>query len=58
MLDYLNAGSLKELVNYVGGLTEEVLKDISKSVVEGIMILHSKFKLSHQGLTSKEVLFN
>jgi serine/threonine protein kinase len=40
--DYMNAGSLKETIQYVGGLKEEVVRTFSKNLLEGVHYMHTK----------------
>mmetsp|Transcript_21359 Transcript_21359/g.20988 ORF Transcript_21359/g.20988 Transcript_21359/m.20988 type:complete len:163 (+) Transcript_21359:454-942(+) len=57
-MEYLNGGSLLNLVDNVGALPENILLDITHSVLHSLNYMHNKAKVSHNGLGMSQIMFN
>lgn len=58
IMEYLNGGSLLNLVDSVGALPENILLEITHSVLGSLNFLHNKAKVSHNGLTMSQIMFD
>ena len=57
-MEYLNGGSLLNLLESVGALPENILLEITHSVLHSLNFMHNKAKISHNGLTMSQVMFD
>ena len=57
-MEYMNGGSLLNLLESVGALPEEILLEIALSVLNSLHFLHNKAKISHNGLTMSQIMFD
>lgn len=57
-MEYFNGGSLLNLVDSVGALPENILLDITHSVLQSLNFMHNKTKVSHNGLGMSQIMFN
>lgn len=54
----MNGGSLSNLVESVGSLPENILIEIARSIAETINFMHNKAKISHNGLSMSQIMFD
>ena len=54
----MNGGSLLNLLESVGALPESILLEIARVIADTINFLHNEAKMSHNGLTMSQVLFD
>ena len=57
-MEYMNGGSLQNLLESVGALPENILLDIADSILHSLYFLHNKAKISHNGLTMSQIMFD
>jgi serine/threonine protein kinase len=57
-MEYMNGGSLLNLLESVGALPENILMEITDSVLNCINFLHNKAKISHNGLSMSQIMFD
>ena len=57
-IEYMNGGSLSNLVECVGSLPENILITIAQSIADTINFMHNKAKISHNGLSMSQIMFD
>lgn len=57
-MEYLNGGSLVNLLGSVGALPENILLDITHSVLHSLNFIHNKAKIGHNGLSMSHIMFD
>ena len=57
-MEFMNGGSLLNLLESVGALPESILLEIARVIADTINFLHNEAKMSHNGLTMSQVLFD
>lgn len=57
-MEYLNGGSLRNVLESVGALPENILLDLTHSVLHGLNFIHNKAKVRHNGLSMSQIMFN
>ncbi|KAJ7297175.1 hypothetical protein O6H91_10G045800 [Diphasiastrum complanatum] len=57
ILEYMNGGTLADLLNKHGRLTEPVLAHITRQILKGLQYLHSK-KIVHRDIKPSNLLLN
>ena len=58
VMEYLNGGSLLNLLESVGALPENILLEITHSLLHSLNFMHNKAKVSHNGLTMSQIMFD
>lgn len=58
IMEYLNGGSLLNLLESVGALPENILLEITHSVLQSLNFMHNKAKISHNGLSLSQIMFD
>ena len=58
IMEYLNGGSLLNLLESVGALPENILLEITHNVLHSLNFMHNKAKISHNGLTMSQIMFD
>lgn len=58
VMEHFNGGSLLNLVESVGALPENILLEITHSVLQSLNFMHSKAKVSHNGLGMSQIMFD
>jgi len=58
VFEYLNGGSLLNLLERVGAIPENILLEITHDVLHSLNYMHNKGKLSHNGLTMSQIMFD
>lgn len=57
-MEYTNGGSLLNLLESVGALPENILLEITQSVLHSLNFMHNKAKISHNGLSMSQIMFD
>jgi serine/threonine protein kinase len=57
-MEYMNGGSLLNLLESVGALPESILVYIAQNVLKGLDFLHNQANMSHNGLTMSQIMFD
>lgn len=57
-MEYLNGGSLLNLLESVGALPESILLEITHSLLHSLNFMHNKAKISHNGLSMSQIMFD
>jgi hypothetical protein len=57
-MEYVNRGRLLNLLGSVGALPENILLDITHSMLHRLNFLHNKAKISHNGLSMSQIMFD
>lgn len=58
IMEYLNGGCLLDLIESVGALPETILLEITHSVLHSLNFMHNKAKVSHNGLSLSQIMFD
>jgi hypothetical protein len=58
IMEYMNGGSLLNLLESVGALPESILVYIAQNVLKGLDFLHNQANMSHNGLTMSQIMFD
>lgn len=58
IMEYFNGGSLLNLLESVGALPENILLEITHSVLQSLNFMHNKAKISHNGLSLSQIMFD
>jgi hypothetical protein len=58
IMEYVNEGSLLDLLGSVDAQSENILLDITHSMLHNLNFLHNKAKISHNGLSMSQIMFD
>lgn len=58
IMEYMNGGSLLNLLESVGALPESILLEIAQSLWAILNFMHYKAKISHNGLKMSHIMFD
>jgi serine/threonine protein kinase len=58
IMEYINGGSLFNLLESVGALPENILLEITDSLLKSLNFMHNKAKISHNGLSMSQIMFD
>ena len=58
LLEYMNGGTLKEMIYYSKTIKEDYLKLFTFQILEGLHFIHAKMKIFHRDLKPANLLFN
>lgn len=58
VIEYMNAGTLKEMLHYVKKIPEDYLKLFIFQILEGLEFLHRELKIFHRDIKPANLLFN